>query len=252
VILDINKGECGCQEGIGIVASNPPFDGSEEDDYVPVKIIRNAVRRYQKGGIVVQGAVNALVKDNVAEGMGSIDYIAQIGIQMGFGARGRVRGNTTVGHIFLGPAIATGVLVFETDDVVVSRNAVLYGERGIAIAAWGLLAPSADNNEVHRNIVTITDVGIAVSAVSNDFSTQDATANNNRILHNSLVGDVVGSVGILVEQDDCFNCVKGTRIHRNIVREFEEPIGVRGDGSRAGSRAAVDTASVERVVPIRP
>lgn len=63
----------------------------------------NVVSGYQKGGITVNGAntsVNSL--GNVVTGLGPVDFIAQNGIQYGFGSNGTIRGNRITGNFYTG------------------------------------------------------------------------------------------------------------------------------------------------------
>ncbi len=63
----------------------------------------NVLSEYQKGGIVVNGAravVNTL--GNIVTGLGPVNFIAQNGIQYGFGSNGTTRGNEISGHFYTG------------------------------------------------------------------------------------------------------------------------------------------------------
>src|SRR5690606_20564767 len=80
----------GCQEGNGIEARNEPFDASGSD--VAVTITGNVISGYQKTGIVANGSVVATIRGNQVAGDGPVTYIAQNGIQVGFGARAVVEG----------------------------------------------------------------------------------------------------------------------------------------------------------------
>jgi hypothetical protein len=63
----------------------------------------NNVYNYQKGGITVNGegaVVNTL--GNTVTGLGPVDYIAQNGIQYGFGSHGTIRGNGISGNFYTG------------------------------------------------------------------------------------------------------------------------------------------------------
>ena len=65
----------------------------------------NTVFDYQKGGIVsnlpeVNGEAT-LILDNQVTGLGKVDFIAQNGIQVGWGARALVRGNRVSGNYYV-------------------------------------------------------------------------------------------------------------------------------------------------------
>ena len=61
-------------------------------------ITDNVVSDYQKNGIVVNGEVSGTIDRNVVTGDGPITYIAQNGIQIGFGASGVIRDNEVSGN----------------------------------------------------------------------------------------------------------------------------------------------------------
>jgi hypothetical protein len=111
----------GCQEGDGIRVQNAPFDNTASD--MPVTISGNVVSDYQKNGITANGSVAATIIDNVVTGAGPVDYIAQNGIQVGFGATALVRGNAMSNNFYTPPDTeACGLLLFQADGARVSMN----------------------------------------------------------------------------------------------------------------------------------
>jgi len=63
----------------------------------------NTVYQYQKGGIIVNGEKSTVsVTDNTVTGLGKVDFIAQNGIQFGFGSNGIVSGNNISGNFYTG------------------------------------------------------------------------------------------------------------------------------------------------------
>lgn len=65
----------------------------------------NTVYRYQKGGITTNGdGVTVSITNNTVTGLGQVDFIAQNGIQVGFGATADVRGNTVQDNFYTGTA----------------------------------------------------------------------------------------------------------------------------------------------------
>jgi len=127
--LDINQGASGCQEGNGIEVRNAPFAPGGVD--VVVTISGNEVTDYQKTGILANGSVNVTILDNVVTGAGPVDYIAQNGVQVAFGATGLVRGNTVSGNFYTGPDVACGLLFFDADGVKQQANVFFANERDI-------------------------------------------------------------------------------------------------------------------------
>src|SRR5438552_4287813 len=79
----------GSQHGIGIYW-RAFFAGGG----VTGRIVGNTITAYQKGGIVTNGTgVQALISDNTVTGDGHVNFIAQNGIQVGYGASASVMRN---------------------------------------------------------------------------------------------------------------------------------------------------------------
>ena len=110
----------------------------------------NVISLYQKGGITVNGAntsVNAL--GNVVTGLGPVDFIAQNGIQYGFGSNGTIRGNRIsdnfyTGTVGVGPNpggqnppgweyFSAGLLLYQPGVVKHSKNFYAGNQRNVAM-----------------------------------------------------------------------------------------------------------------------
>ncbi|HVH67975.1 MAG TPA: right-handed parallel beta-helix repeat-containing protein [Gemmatimonadales bacterium] len=129
-VITIKRGlSSGCQEGNGIEIRNSANVG------VPMVLIdNNVVRDYQKNGITANGAVSVTITNNVIQGAGRVDYIAQNGIQFGFGATGQVSGNSITDNFYTGcshqdaaktgctPFVAAGLLLFDIDPSAIRRS----------------------------------------------------------------------------------------------------------------------------------
>lgn len=127
-VTNINQGASGCQEGNAIEVRNAPFDTTGTD--VNVTISDNVVTNYQKTGIVVNGSVRATITNNTVMGLGPVPYIAQNGIQIGFGATAVVSGNTVSGNYYTGEGwISCGLLFYDADGVKAMRNFVSGGNQ---------------------------------------------------------------------------------------------------------------------------
>jgi hypothetical protein len=90
-VLDINQGGSGCQEGAAI-----EIRGRAAAEGTPVQYVTiadNRIEGYQKTGVFVSGAVDATIVLNRIAGLGPVDFIAQNGIQLTSGARGRIQWN---------------------------------------------------------------------------------------------------------------------------------------------------------------
>jgi hypothetical protein len=127
-VIGINQGASGCQEGNAIEVRNAPFDKTGTD--LDVIISSNLVTNYQKNGITANGSVAATITNNTVTGAGPIDYIAQNGIQVGFGATAIVKGNTVSMNNYT-PAsyVACGLLLYQADGVRASKNTFFANER---------------------------------------------------------------------------------------------------------------------------
>lgn len=137
--LNINQGVGnGCQEGHGIEVRNPPYDGNHPQTQ-RVDVSDNYVEGYQKTGILINGDVVANVRDNCVLGYGPIDFIAQNGIQIGYGATAHIRSNRIEGNEYVG------------------------GDWG---AAGILLLHAGDQVEVHANRIHDNDIGVWLSATN--------------------------------------------------------------------------------------
>jgi hypothetical protein len=128
-VVGIKQGASGCQEGNAIDVRNAPFDTTSG----PVKAVTisgNTIRDYQKTGIVANGHVVATIANNTVTGAGPVNYIAQNGIQVGFGGSATIKGNSVSGNWYT-PAsdLACGILLFEANGVKASSNTLFANER---------------------------------------------------------------------------------------------------------------------------
>lgn len=128
-VVDINQGMSGCQEGNAIEVRNAPFDNTGSD--LAVTIADNVIAGYQKNGITANGSVAATITGNSVTGAGPVNYIAQNGIQIGFGGSAFLQDNSVSGNDYTPSSfVACGLLYFEADGVRASRNIKFDNERG--------------------------------------------------------------------------------------------------------------------------
>jgi parallel beta-helix repeat protein len=179
-ILNLNQGASGCQEGNSIEVRNAPYDGTHPNTQ-SVIIINNLVDQYQKGGIISNGDVNVRVERNEVYGLGPVNYIAQNGIQLGFGATGFVANNKVSGNSYSGGGWASGgILVYAGEDnITLRQNRVNNNDVGI----WVI---DADNAYLFRNSVSgsVYD-GIALDAYYASVTGANLVGNNT---DNNLLG----------------------------------------------------------------
>jgi hypothetical protein len=178
-----NEGQC--QEGTAIEVRN----AEDAAAVVRVDVLRNRVVGYQKTGIANVGRVDVRVESNTVDGGGPRAGIARSGIQVSYGATGRVTGNTVTGHAYTGPgAVAAGILVAGGADYgkPLSRNVVIQGNTledndvGIYVsqaAAGGGPLPESTGLQVVENMLsngaltnTLYQAGISDSGGGNLIS----------------------------------------------------------------------------------
>ena len=128
----VRQGPSGCQEGNAIEARNLDSAGEPAATQASVAIAGNTVSDYQKNGITANGNVAAVITGNSVTGDGQVDYIAQNGIQVGFGATALVRSNTVTGNWYTPESfVACGLLFFEAEGVKQQANALDANERNL-------------------------------------------------------------------------------------------------------------------------
>jgi parallel beta-helix repeat protein len=187
----------GCQAGIGIFAQSGTGPGSPSK----LTVLGSSVHDYQKGGIVGNEAGTELTAiGNGVAGDGPTPFIAQNGIQIGFGATGTISFNSVVNQVY-SPCVdvltcsngsSTAVLIYDADSVNVTSNSVAKSQSGIYLF-------QSDHSEVTLNIVSDTDVfdGIAVQQANNNrvqsnliFNSDESgvyvEGNNNKVQNNTI------------------------------------------------------------------
>jgi len=102
-----------------------------------VRIFADRLR--EVSGIVANGSVRATVDHNDVEGAGPVPYIAQNGIQIGFGATGTVESNTVADNWYTGPSADTacGLLFYEADGVKQRKNVFTGNQRDVCNVGRG-------------------------------------------------------------------------------------------------------------------
>jgi len=170
----------GTQHGVGIYW-RAFFAGGG----VKGRIVGNAITAYQKGGIVTNGVgIQANISDNTVTGDGHVIFIAQNGIQIGYGAdasvmRNRVSGNSYIG--FPGDGSASGGIL------VVGGPG--YGSVGNFPCPDGGDCPYTVNTRIDGNTLVNNDVGVYLTNLAVDFSAP-ATATNIKAVNNTISDDL--------------------------------------------------------------
>jgi len=122
-VSGVRQGPSGCQEGNAIEVRNLDALGNPAATLRAVTISGNVVADYQKNGITANGNVAATITGNQIAGDGAVTYIAQNGVQVGFGATGLVQGNTITGNDYTPSSyVACGLLMYEADGIKQKSN----------------------------------------------------------------------------------------------------------------------------------
>jgi nitrous oxidase accessory protein NosD len=188
----------GCQSGDAIVVQSLGGGTSK------VSIDDNSVHDYQKNGITGNElGTEVTITKNVVTGLGPTTGAAQNGIQIGFGAKGGVSRNTVTDNVWA-PCVsltncafnATGILVFQSDDVRVEHNSVATNQVGIFTNGQNT---KIESNSISNSLVL---VGIDLASDDNLASRNDVAnsgqaailieGNNNKVQSNEIIEAPVG------------------------------------------------------------
>jgi len=146
-IRDADPALRGCQEGIAVQVGRNA-DGSVGTG----DVTQNAILRYQKGGVVVDGSGSgADVDHNTIDAQSGGEpqpYAAPNGIQISRGATGQADHNDVTGNVFTGDktiAGGTGIILFQLDGGVrVDHNTTHDNDDNLSLS-------SADNLRIEEN-----------------------------------------------------------------------------------------------------
>jgi hypothetical protein len=157
-----------------------------------MEITGNDVSGYSKGGIGANGdnvlgppsypTPHAVIEGNTVTGPGNVSVTnAPNGIQIGWGATGKIIGNAVSGNGWPGTAwTGSGIIVAGADDVEVGGNDV-HDETGIAVCGW-MWAPSgviAERTWIHHNTVDGNTYGISIQDKSVNTTIEYNTIKNS-------------------------------------------------------------------------
>jgi nitrous oxidase accessory protein NosD len=188
----------GCQSGDAIVVQSLGGETSI------VSVDDNSVHDYQKNGITGNElGTEVTVSNNVVTGLGPTTGAAQNGIQIGFGAKGDVLRNTVTDNVWspcvsleICTANATGILIFQSDDVHVEHNSVATNQLGIYA---GGQRDEIESNSISNSLIL---VGIDLASDNNLASRNDVTnsgyaailieGNNNKVQSNDITEAPIG------------------------------------------------------------
>ncbi|TAJ80992.1 hypothetical protein EPO44_18190 [bacterium] len=211
--MKLGAGLEGCQSGLGIFVQSG--GGSSN-----VEVKNSSVHDFQKNGITGnEPGTDIRVTGNVVTGIGPTTGAAQNGIQIGFGAKGRIDENTVANHIWspcvsisVCAFVATDLLIFSANDVRITENTVGKSQVGIFL--------QGNNGKVEGNNVFDTDVFDGIELIgnnnkveNNNITNSDGAAifidgNNNKITGNKINE---ASIGVLKAAGSVGNIIDGNR-----------------------------------------
>lgn len=211
-----------------------------------VVVESNDVREFERGGIGANGnggqhpSPSVVVRNNAVDS-GSAPGVAwgPNGVQIGYGASGRVAGNTIANCRYAETAASrwfgSGVLIFESDGVQVQRNTLQNNDVAVAVSSWGFFRESADNCKITRNVVR--DALIGVNLRARTFGAGDSSVSNSKVVNNDLDGGEIGDTGVLLgvtQADDGYRAeMRNNKVIRNSVTGFETTFTDEGSATKA-------------------
>ena len=163
---NVRRQRSGCQEGVGIEVRNSQHDVPSTH----VEIVANVIDRYQKGGILVHGGVDAVLRENAIGASAAQALLPANAIQVGPGARATVEGNAVLGNSFASSlAAGTAILLAGSAPGTVVRSNAIAGDSdvGIHVLADGALV--SDNVLRDEGADGFWDIGIVNLGVGNTF-----------------------------------------------------------------------------------
>jgi hypothetical protein len=220
----------GCQSGIGI------FVQSGNGGLSKVKIDHCTVHDFQKNGITAneKGTVTTIHR-NVVTGIGPTTGAAQNGVQIGFGAAGSILDNVVTNNVWAPctaiatcSAVATNILVTQSDDVEISGNTAGISQVNIFF--------DGNNGAIDRNETFATDVfdGIRVQGnqshvrqnhVFNGAESGIFLSGNNNVITDNTIDEA--AIGILKDTGSSGNIITENRFFNTPVTvQDPQPIDV--------------------------
>lgn len=206
--IKLGVADFGCQSGLGIFVQSGPGKTSRVD------ISGSSIHDYQKGGITANEAGTEVnISGNAVTGVGPTPQIAQNGIQLGFGAKGTVYGNSVINHVYslcTSPsscaATSSNILIFNSNSVRVIGNNL--GNSQVNVFYQGNRGDVSYNNIFQSPI----------------FDGIDLIGNQNKANNNSIFNSEEAAVFVMGDRND----VNGNTIN-------EAPVGILSDSTSTNS-----------------
>ena len=201
----------GCQDGLAINVDSTT--GSS------VTVSNNSVRNYDKNGITASGpgdgspGPNVTVTGNTVIGLGATTVIAQNGIQVSYGATGKVTLNNVIDDIYINPpgcastcTGSSGILIYGSTGITISDNTVESTQLGI-VPVTASASLTANGTIVKSNRIGGTQIYDAI-----DLCSDGNTAESN-VIYGSAQS------GIHVDDECSPSTGSGTTVTGNTINE---------------------------------
>jgi len=213
----------GCQSGTGI------FVQSGNGGVSKVEIEHCTVHDFQKNGITADeiGTVT-IIRRNVVTGVGPTTGAAQNGVQIGFGATGSILDNVVTNNVWAPctavstcTAVATNILVTQSDDVEISGNTAGISQVNIFVDGNDAEIKSNETfaSVVFDGIRTEGDQSrVRQNHVFNGAESGIFLSGNNNVVTDNVVTEA--AIGILKETGSSGNIIRGNRF-------FNTPVAVQ-------------------------
>ena len=128
-------------------------------------------QRHQKGGIVANGpGTDVQIQENTVTGLGPVGYIAQNGIQIGYGANATMIKNSVSAHSYTGTSTVSGGIV-------------VVGGPGYRRLSRRQPVRVPTNTKIIQNVVTNNDVGIFLTNLAPTERPRDRHQRQGRQQH---------------------------------------------------------------------
>ena len=166
----------GCQIGLGIYVQTGIGFTSK------VAVSNSSVHNYNKNGITGNDVGTTLnLTGNYIQGAGAIDYIAQNGIQLAYGATGKIVSETVIDNSYVGPVdAAADILLYDTSvngGVAVTSNILGNSQYPIVLYTLGTDGANVGDGVV----ITGNHIFGGASFDAIDVCTNGNTVNGNTI-----------------------------------------------------------------------
>jgi hypothetical protein len=175
---------------------------------------------------------SADIKNNTVSGQGPVNYIAQNGIQVGYGAIAMVQGNTVTGNSYTGTSTVSGGIIvvggpcYAADYTVgtqIVNNTVINNDVGIFLTNLdeNCGAPAtATNVKAVNNVISSDGLHNNFGGIGYQAGISDV-GNNDKLIHNTISGPGYdpsanpSSYTVPIDADPSFT--NRPKVHANVI-----------------------------------